>query len=193
MTRPILAAALCAAALPVPHGAGLAQTAQPYAGEDTREIAGLSSDRIAGLRAGAGLSYALSAELNGWPGPVHVLELADALALDRDTIAEVEGIRASMLAEAIVLGEALINAEAALDALFSEDAPAPDAIAAATAEVGRLDAALRAAHLAAHLQTRPLLSRHQLVVYAEARGYLGAETGQAGHAGPSGHSGHSTD
>ena len=57
-----------------------AETA-PYAGQDVREIKALSPERAEGLKAGAGLGYALAAELNGWPGPLHVLELADDLDL----------------------------------------------------------------------------------------------------------------
>ena len=41
----------------------------------------LSDQQLSDLRAGRGMGMALPAELNGYPGPVHVLELADALGL----------------------------------------------------------------------------------------------------------------
>jgi len=40
----------------------------------------LSEQQIRDLRAGLGLSLALAAEFNGYPGPRHRIELADALA-----------------------------------------------------------------------------------------------------------------
>lgn len=155
----------------------LADTA-PYAGQDAREIKALSPERMEGLRAGAGLGYAKAAELNGWPGPLHALELADALSLDADQRADIQAIRQAMLAKARPLGEALIDAEAALDALFAEAAPDPEEIAEATGRIGTIDAALRAVHLAAHLDVKPLLTKHQRMIYARHRGY---DDGHEGH------------
>ena len=59
----------------------LAQSQQPYAGLEARPIKALSEQQIADLRAGRGMGLALAAELNGYPGPMHALELADALDL----------------------------------------------------------------------------------------------------------------
>lgn len=56
----------------------------PYTSQQDRSIKALSSERIAGLQAGRGLGYAKAAELNGFPGPKHVLELAEELALSDD-------------------------------------------------------------------------------------------------------------
>ena len=52
------------------------QTHQPYAGLQARPVKALSDQQIADLRAGRGMGLALAAELNGYPGPMHVLELA---------------------------------------------------------------------------------------------------------------------
>ena len=49
----------------------------PYAGMQQRALKALSEDQIADLRAGKGMGLALAAELNGYPGPIHVLELCD--------------------------------------------------------------------------------------------------------------------
>src|SRR5215216_2241767 len=57
-----------------------AATASPYAGLQARPLKALSEAQIADLRAGRGMTLALAAELNGYPGPLHVIELADALA-----------------------------------------------------------------------------------------------------------------
>ena len=65
-------------------GSSLAQSYQPYAGLQSRPMKALSEQQIADLRAGRGMTMALPAELNGYPGPLHVIELADALALSSE-------------------------------------------------------------------------------------------------------------
>jgi len=50
----------------------LAQSHQPYTGLEARSIKALSEQQIADLRAARGMSLALAAELNGYPGPIHV-------------------------------------------------------------------------------------------------------------------------
>src|ERR1700757_2891750 len=62
-------------------GAAWAQHMQPYAGQQKREIKALSEEDVAGYLGGAGMGYAKAAELNGYPGPMHVLELGDRLEL----------------------------------------------------------------------------------------------------------------
>jgi hypothetical protein len=56
------------------HGA---QT--PYAGLQNRAIKSLSDNDINELRRGGGWGLALAAELNGMPGPAHLLELKDQI------------------------------------------------------------------------------------------------------------------
>ena len=51
----------------------------PYAGQRQRSIKALSESDITGLRSGNGAGFAKAAELNGYPGPAHVLELAGPL------------------------------------------------------------------------------------------------------------------
>ena len=46
-----------------------------------REVKALSAEQMTALAAGRGMGSALAAELNGYPGPLHVLELADPLGL----------------------------------------------------------------------------------------------------------------
>ena len=45
----------------------------PYAGMQARPVKALSDQQIADLKAGRGMGLALPAELNGYPGPSHVL------------------------------------------------------------------------------------------------------------------------
>ena len=48
--------------------------ASPYAGEEARAIKSLSADDIAELQRGGGRGLAKPAELNGVPGPAHLLD-----------------------------------------------------------------------------------------------------------------------
>ena len=99
--------------------AALAQSQQPYAGLQGRSIKALSEQQIADLRAGRGMGLALAAELNGYPGPLHVLEFANDLDLTSQQRAKVQELFAAMKAEALPLGERLIAQEAELDKAFA--------------------------------------------------------------------------
>ena len=146
----------------------------PYAGMQARPIKALSAEQIADLRAGRGMSLALPAELNGWPGPMHVLELADRLGLDAAQRSRMQQLMATMRAAAIAAGERVIAAEAALDALFAERHATPAAVDAAAAAAGEAQAALRAVHLRTHLDTAAVLTPAQIARYNVLRGYGGA-------------------
>src|SRR3954447_20268589 len=99
-----------------------AQSPQPYAGLQSRPLKALSERQIADLRAGRGMTLALAAELNGYPGPLHVIELADALVLTADQRARMQALYEAMKAEAVPLGERLITQEAELDREFASRA-----------------------------------------------------------------------
>lgn len=60
------------------------------------------------------MGLALAAELNGYPGPSHVLELADELDLSSDQRGQVQRLFDSMKAEAVPLGSKLIEQESDL-------------------------------------------------------------------------------
>jgi len=77
------AIAVAATVLILTSAATLAQS--PYAGMQTRPIKALSAQQIDDLKAGRGMGLALAAELNGYPGPAHVLRLSDRLALGADS------------------------------------------------------------------------------------------------------------
>ena len=96
---------------------------QPYAGLDTRTVKALSEKQIADLKAGRGMGLALAAELNGYPGPLHALDLAEALKLTAGQRSRIRELHDAMRAEAIIAGEALIRAEATLDKLSSGALP----------------------------------------------------------------------
>jgi Spy/CpxP family protein refolding chaperone len=154
---------LSVAALLLAIGAAVAQT--PYAGMQTRSA--LSDQQIADLRAGRGM-LALAAELNGYPGPSHVLELADKLNIQRNSI---QRLFDAMKAEALPLGYRLIEQEADLDKQFAGHTVTPESLKASTAAFAVTQGELRDTHLKYHLATVALLSPDQMKRYAELRGY----------------------
>ncbi|TAJ39512.1 MAG: periplasmic heavy metal sensor [Reyranella sp.] len=169
-------ASLFVAAITLPLSA-LAQHnhPQPYAGLDSRPVKALSPEQLADLRAGRGMGLALPAELNGYPGPTHVLELAGPLHLTPEQRARTEALVAAMKAEAIPLGERLIANETALDRLFAEKRATVGTLDTAAANVGTAQAALRAAHLRYHLDMMAVLTPEQVARYVALRGYAGSQ------------------
>ena len=153
------------------------QSHQPYAGIQSRLIKSLSDDQLADLRAGRGMSLALPAELNGYPGPLHVIELADMLGLSPEQRARMQQLFETMRDEAIALGSRLIAQETELDRLFATRTVTASTLAQATAAIGQTQAELRATHLRYHLLTTDILTRDQMRRYAELRGYGGVEQG----------------
>ena len=156
----------------------LAQTSStPYAGERTREIKALSPEEIARYLEGHGMGFALAAELNRHPGPKHVLELAKELGLDARQARKTQAIYDAMHARAVALGRDLVAKERELDRLFasgSVDAAGrarTASLAAAVREIARLQGEIRLAHLAAHVETRAVLTPAQIAKYDELRGY----------------------
>jgi len=143
----------------------------PYAGMQTRPIKALSEQQVADLKAGRGMGLALPAELNGYPGPIHVLELSDQLGLSAEQKARVKELSESMKAEAVPLGAKLLDQEAALDQQFASHSITPEILKVQTAQIGATQAELRNTHLKYHLQTAQILSAEQMQRYSMLRGY----------------------
>ena len=123
----------------------------PYAGMQARSIKALSEQQIA--EAGRGMGLALPAELNGYPGPAHVLDLSDQLGLSAEQKARVQSLFDAMKAEAVPLGERLLEQEAALDQQFASRSITPQRLKTATAAIGGTQGKLQETHLKYHLQT----------------------------------------
>ena len=152
-------------------GAAVAQS--PYAGMQARPIKALSEQQIADLKAGRGMGLALAAELNGYPGPSHLLELADQLDLSETQRGALRSLFEGMKVETIPIGERLIAQESVLDRLFADHEITPENLSVATTDIGETQARLRNAHLKYHLSTVALLQPSQMQRYAELRGYAG--------------------
>jgi Spy/CpxP family protein refolding chaperone len=143
----------------------------PYAGMQARDVKALDAKTVEDLRAGRGMGLALAAELNGYPGPMHVLELADRLRLSPDQRAKVQQLFERMKAEAVPLGHKLLDEERSLDRHFAERTITRDLLAALTRSIGETTGALRQAHLSYHLATIEALTPEQVRQYAVERGY----------------------
>lgn len=167
-----LKTSLSALALAVAAGQGVAQTpAQPYGGMQTRDIKSLSPEQMSDLAAGRGMGLALAAELNGYPGPAHVIELAEQLGLTDEQRAKVNQLFESMKSEAVPIGQKLVTAEQNLNKEFAERTITQERLKAATAAIGAIRGELRNTHLKYHLSTAALLNPDQIRRYAELRGY----------------------
>ncbi|HWL30425.1 MAG TPA: Spy/CpxP family protein refolding chaperone [Burkholderiaceae bacterium] len=148
------------------HGAQM-----PYAGMQERGIKALSEQQIADLRQGKGMSLALPAELNGYPGPAHVLKLADQLELTAAQRTTTQKLFDEMQQKAKVRGEDVISAERELDVLFKEKRATPEILKVAIGKAADAQGRLREAHLQYHLAMTEVLSPEQIARYGKLRGY----------------------
>ncbi|HEX8633219.1 MAG TPA: periplasmic heavy metal sensor [Pyrinomonadaceae bacterium] len=145
-----------------------------YAGEERRAIKSLSAEEVEQLLNGQGMGLAKAAELNHYPGPRHVLELGTELQLTPGQRTQTQAAFERMRGAAVRLGRQIVERERELDAMFAAGEIDTNRLHAATAAIAQLQGALRAAHLAAHLETRRLLSPAQIKRYDELRGYTAA-------------------
>ena len=148
---------------------------RPYAGLEDRPIKALSEERVEDLLAGRGAGYALAAELNHYPGPMHVLELRDDLKLNAEQEQAVRGIYSAMQDEAKPLGSELVDLEAQLDEAFRDENIDEEKLARLAGEIAGVEGRLRETHLAAHLKTKSILTPEQIAAYDQLRGYTGGD------------------
>ena len=131
----------------------------------------LPPEEEAALAEGGGAGMAKPAELNGYPGPKHVLELADQLALTPEQRRRAEALFQGMRTEAVALGAQVLEKEAALDRAFAERRAEPTAVEALVREIARLRGELRLVHLRTHFEMAGLLDPGQTQAYMRLRGH----------------------
>jgi hypothetical protein len=142
-----------------------------YAGEEARDIKALSNEDIDDLRNGRGWGLAKPAELNGLPGPAHLLELKDQIPLSPRQVALVEALYAEMKRQAVAEGERLIALERNLEQVFRTRTVTEGDLERLLVEIEKSRASLRLIHLATHLKTPAILSAKQIARYNDLRGY----------------------
>jgi hypothetical protein len=163
---------------------GLAQPGHsPYTGQEQRALKALSAEEVQALLSGQGMGLAKAAELNHYPGPQHVLDLATPLQLSETQRAATQQIYQRMHQEAVRLGTLIVDKEQELDQLFATQAVDSDTLRSSVLHIAQLHGDLRYVHLQAHVETKQVLSREQVDQYDALRGY-------ATQAGPAPHSGH---
>jgi len=142
-----------------------------YVGEEKRSIKSLSDDDIKSLKEGEGMGLAKAAELNHYPGPKHVLEIADVLKITDEQKISIQGIYKTMNENAVRMGNEIILKEKELDSLFANNLIDEKTLKSKTEEIGKLQGELRSVHLSAHLATKKVLTAEQAAKYDEVRGY----------------------
>jgi Spy/CpxP family protein refolding chaperone len=169
MKLPIAACVL--ALFPVAVHVSAVTPASPYIGQEARDIKALSAEEVNAYLSGKGMGLAKAAELNGYPGPAHVLELAAQLSLTPAQRARSEALFAAMASKAVSLGRALIDEERRLDQLFATKSVTADGLSRSLDAIAALQAKVRGAHLEAHLVQAEILTPEQSAGYARLRGY----------------------
>ncbi len=150
---------------------GVRAETSPYAGMQNRSLKALSEQQIEDLRGGRGMGMALAAELNSYPGPAHVLELASALDLSEAQRGRTQALFEEMQKAAMPLGNEVLAKETELDQAFASGRIDDASLHRILADIGRLQGELRYTHLKYHLAMRDLLSPDQIAAYDRLRGY----------------------
>ncbi len=142
-----------------------------YAGEEKREIKSLSETDIEELKNGKGWGLAKAAELNGLPGPAHLLEMKEEIHLSAKQIRAIEDLFKKMKQEAIPLGLELIELERELNNHFSNRTITDELLGILLERIARIQKKLRYVHLSTHLETPNILTPEQIALYNKLRGY----------------------
>ncbi|HEY7675481.1 MAG TPA: hypothetical protein VIG69_00310 [Candidatus Methylomirabilis sp.] len=154
-------------------GAAAESLRSPYAAIPGTAASGLLPEEVEGLTKGQGMALALAAEVNGYPGPRHVLEAAAAgqLELRPDQREAVQRLYDRMLAEAKAKGQEILRAEEELAMRFRHSHIDEPSLRETLGRIGQLRADLRFTHLRTHLETKALLTPEQIARYRTVRGY----------------------
>lgn len=143
-----------------------------YSGQQQRTIKSLSLNDIHKLKHGLGAGMAKAAELNGVPGPMHVLEMKEKMRLTGEQEEKISAIFTQMRTDAKALGKEIIVSEKQLDKLFQANHIVPEKVSQKVSDLAELYGDLRQTHLQAHIATARILSEQQLKHYNTLRGYI---------------------
>lgn len=160
----VLALAVTATTARGQHGGNAGHGASAH-----RQVQACMTELEAVVADGRGGGMAFAADQNGYPGPMHILELRERLRLTSDQTAKAEALTRAMFDESRPKAAALIAAEARLRRLFAEQTADDARVRAAVTEVERARTEIRLVHLLTHLATRDLLTDEQRRLYHEAR------------------------
>ncbi|MDZ7805759.1 MAG: hypothetical protein U5K71_01420 [Gracilimonas sp.] len=147
-----------------------------YSGQQDRSIKSLTPEDIRGLKTGAGTPFngmAKPAELNGYPGPRHVLDAFEAGEFDltNDQLNVIQSLYNDMQQKAIPLGKQIVELETELDTHFTDKTISDDKLKELINASAQNYAELRYIHLSTHLEMINILSNEQIILYNDLRGY----------------------
>ncbi|MGB0732328.1 MAG: hypothetical protein ACPGPF_01135 [Pontibacterium sp.] len=152
----------------------------PYAGQEGRKIKSLSASDVEALTQGKGWGLAKPAELNGVPGPAHILELKEQLELTAQQESTIQALWQDMNQQAQTYGARYLQSEAKIEQFFAQGQTDQDVLSQLLDESASSLAKLRSVHLQAHIAAKPVLTYHQNMLYQKLRGY-NADGGHSGH------------
>jgi hypothetical protein len=146
----------------------------PYSGQEVRDTKSLSDNDIQSLQNGTGEAFggiAKLAELNGYPGPRHVLDMGLELQLTDTQRIEIDLIYHNMSNNAKSVGSAIIALEQDMDEAFTNKTITEENLKSMLDKSADLYGQLRFVHLSAHLDTMQILTTEQIEIYNKMRGY----------------------
>jgi len=146
-----------------------------YVGEESRKIKSLSQDDIMALQKGAGWGMAKAAELNGYPGPKHIIQMQDEINLTLLQKSKINLEFQKMQTKAMALGNELILLEEKLNNAFSNKSINEIKLDEYITDIMDVRARLRLVHLSTHLKTPSILTQEQVILYNDLRGYSTVE------------------
>ncbi|MDJ0956883.1 MAG: hypothetical protein QNI91_08510 [Arenicellales bacterium] len=142
-----------------------------YVGQEIQAIKSLTPEDIAELKRGGGWGLAKAAELNGLPGPLHLLEMKEEIHLSDAQVTEITKIFNQMKSQAIQQGERLIALELELENHFQNRTVDNTILRSSLDAIEEVRKELRYIHLSAHLVTPGIVSEEQIAKYNLLRGY----------------------
>jgi Spy/CpxP family protein refolding chaperone len=143
----------------------------PYAGQEKRAIKSLSGADLDQLRNGKGWGLAKAAELNGMPGPSHLLQMREEISLSPEQAAKIQALYDDMKAKAIPLGNRYVALEKELNDAFAARTITKEQLAQRLDAIADVHKELRYVHLVTHLMTPDILTPQQIAKYNQLRGY----------------------
>ena len=123
------------------------------------------------LTNGRGWGLAKAAELNGVPGPNHLLEMKNEIGLTEQQISDIEALFEEMKKDAVALGKELIQHERELNDHFADRTITEELLDELLGRIESTRKKLRYVHLSAHLKTPAIVTEEQIRLYNRLRGY----------------------
>ncbi|PCI51016.1 MAG: hypothetical protein COB51_02730 [Moraxellaceae bacterium] len=145
--------------------------APDHSGQEGRQIKSLSGKDIHQLKQGKGWGLAKVAELNGLPGPAHVLMLKKEISLSLDQEAKIQALYDEMKKKAIPLGYRLVALEKELNESFANRTITKERLTQQLDLISNVRKELRYVHLVTHVMTPQILTTQQISEYNRLRGY----------------------